>query len=147
MSHEDFVKPGVIYGFRAVCEYGSFSDGQGNIYYFGRSKQKALLDFESAPGTEATQKELLRTKCRRVGMNAPSRMLLWAKVPDVEKCWDEFRQQLRWSRFEVEGMKRPEVTHQCAVGDNWFTVANVDVSDFGEWCRAIMQKLLGTTAC
>ena len=75
-------------------------------------------------------------------MNAPSRMLLWAKVPDVEKCWDEFRQQLRWSRFEVEGMKRPEVTHQCAVGDNWFTVANLDVSDFGEWCRGTMQKVL-----
>ena len=43
-------------------------------------------------------------------------------------------------------MKRPEVTHQCAVGDNWFTVANVDVSDFGEWCRAIMQKLLDAQA-
>ena len=142
-THQDFVVPGVIYGYRAVCEYGSFSDGLGNIYNFGRSRQKALLDLECAPGTEARQKELLRTKCKRIGMNAPSRMLMWVKVKDIEKMFNDFRQQLRWCRIEVEGSSlRPEVTHQCAIGDNWYTVANVDVSDFGEWCRGLMRQLL-----
>ena len=85
MSHQDFVVPGVIYGFRAVCEYGSFSDGLGNIYYFGRSKQKDMLDFAclgegtSTPEHEQ-QCELRKKKCNRSGLNAPSRVLLWVRV-------------------------------------------------------------------
>ena len=41
----DFIKPGVIYGYRTKGDYGEYSEGQGDVYYFGRSKRKDMLDF------------------------------------------------------------------------------------------------------
>ena len=145
MTHADFIKPGIVYGFRTLGDFGSHSDGLGNLYYFGRSKQRCFLEL---PGTgedvRKKQKEMLKKKGRHAGINAPSRMLLWVHVPDIDKFYDLLREQLRgWlqEREEVDGVQ-PEITHQVWVGDNYYTVSNVNVEDFGKWVRAIMNRLL-----
>ena len=146
--HADFVKPGIIFGYRAVCDYGSFSDGLGHIYNFGRSTQACMLELRHKPGEEAghwiqRQKDMLKNKMRRTGLNAPSRMLLWARVSDIEKYWDEFKRQLGgWGgRLPVEGTE-PLVTQQLVLGDQYYTVENMGVSEFGTWCNALITKLL-----
>ena len=144
-THADFIKPGVIYGFRTLGDYGSFADGEGHIYYFGRSKQESFLELPAAgEDMQKDQKEMLKKKGRHVGLNAPSRMLLWARVNDIDKFWDEFREQLRgWlvPREEIDGVQ-PRITNQLCVGDNYYTVANVGPEDFGTWCRATMDRLV-----
>jgi hypothetical protein len=145
-THADFIKPGVIFGFRSVGDYGDYSDGQGNVYYFGRSKQPCMLDL-SLVGENVTQnqKDMLKRKVRCVGLNAPSRILLWVRVDDIDKYWDEFRQQLRgWDRRARDGIEGtgPIITNVLVVGDNWYTVENMGPQAFGSWCRAIMQKVL-----
>ena len=141
----DFIKPGIIYGYRAVADYGDFSDGQGNIYYFGRSKQQCMLDLDvSGENMIQDQKDMLKKKVRRTGLNAPSRMLMWVRVEDIDKYWDDFKQQLRgWrrERDEIDGTS-PLITNVLVVGDNWYTVENMGPADFGTWCRAMMQKIL-----
>ena len=142
----DFVKPGVVYGYRAVCDYGDFSDGQGHVYYFGRSKQRCVLDLDlSGEDPSQAQKDMLRGKLRRTGLNSPSRILLWVGVADVDKAWDDFREQLRgwrpgWTREEIDGVL-PIITHVVSLGDNYYTVENLGPEDFGTWCRAVMQRI------
>ena len=66
------------------------------------------------------------------------------RVNDIDKFWDEFREQLRgWlgPREEIDGVQ-PLITNQLCVGDNYFTVANVGPGDFGKWCRAMMDRLM-----
>jgi len=170
--HADFVKPGIIFGYRAVCDYGSFSDGLetkaatrgyersssprtiknlalvGHIYNFGRSTQACMLELRHKDGEEAghwiqRQKDMLRNKMRRTGLNAPSRMLLWARVSDIDTYWDEFKRQLGgWGgRLPIDGTE-PLVTQQLVVGDAYYTVENMGVSEFGTWCNALISKLL-----
>ena len=78
--HADHIKPGLIYGYRTKGDYGEYSEGQGNVYYFGRTRQKDVLDFRctSIAWTQEDKdvtRELLRKKCNRTGLNAPSRIL------------------------------------------------------------------------
>ena len=76
MVAADFIKPGVIYGYRTKGDYGEYSEGQGNVYYFGRSKQKDVLDLACVgEALQEQQCELLKKKCSRSGLNAPSRIL------------------------------------------------------------------------
>ena len=141
-SQADHVRPGVVFGYRTRGDWGSYSDGEGAVYYFGRTKQKAALDLDvNAANAVENQKELLRNKMRRVGLNAPSRMLLWVHVSDIDKYWDEFKQQLRGYWMRVDGTQ-PLITNQLCLGDHFFTVANMGVEDFGTWCKASMNKLL-----
>jgi len=141
-SQEDHVRPGVVFGYRTRGDWGSFADGEGHMYYFGRTKQAAALEHDcDAANAEEVQKELLRNKMRRVGLNAPSRILLWAHVSDIDKYWDEFKQQLRGYWMRVSGTQ-PLITNQLCVGDHYFTVANMGPGEFGEWCKASMKKLL-----
>tara|TARA_B100000029_G_C17264296_1_gene847459 strand:- start:215 stop:520 length:306 start_codon:yes stop_codon:yes gene_type:complete len=86
---------------------------------------------------------MLRNKMRRTGLNAPGRMLLWARVNDIDKYWDAFRFQMHgWGgRLPIEG-KDPLVTQQLVVGDAYYTVENMSVSEFGTWCNALITKLL-----
>ena len=145
----DFVKPGIMFGYRTISEYGSFSDGEGNIYNFGRSSQRCMLDLQRADGEEAgdwarRQKDMLKNKMRRTGLNAPCRLLMWVRVPDIDKFWDDFKEELAgWGsvRRGIEGTS-PLITQQCVVGDNYYTVANMNVTDFGNWCNAVSDKMI-----
>jgi hypothetical protein len=144
MQNGDFVRPGVVYGYRAVSEYGSFSDGQGAIYYFGRSQQQCVIDIGEYSDSVQDQKDVLRHKLNRTGLNSPSRILLWKKVDDVDKYWDEFKQQLRgWRRLrdDIEGTS-PLITNMLSLGDNFYCVENMNAEDFGVWCRAVFVALL-----
>jgi hypothetical protein len=144
MQNGDFVRPGVVYGYRAVSEYGSFSDGQGAIYYFGRSQQQCVIDIGEYSDSVQDQKDVLRHKLNRTGLNSPSRILLWKKVDDVDKYWDEFKQQLRgWRRLrdDIEGTS-PLITNMLSLGDNFYCVENMNAEDFGVWCRAVVAALL-----
>ena len=78
------------------------------------------------------------------GLNSPSRVLLWVRVQDLGKSWEEFRDQLRGWRDERDGIEgtRPLITNVLAVGDNFYTVENLVPEDFGTWCRAMMQMFL-----
>ena len=144
--HADTVKPGVIFGYRAVSDYGSFGD----IYNFGRSTQACMLQLRQEAGETAgdlaqRRKEMLRNKMRRTGLNAPSRILLWARVSDIDKYWDEFKRQVGgWGgRLPVDaGTAEPLITQQLQVGDAYYTVENMGVSEFGTWCKALISKLL-----
>ena len=136
-TNEDFVHPGIIYGFRTIGDY----DGD-NIFYFGRSKQECFLNLD---GDSAQQKEMLRRKGKFGGIGAPSRILLWARVEDIDEMWFMFKQELTrgWLRRPTAvGDIVPNITHQLSLGENWFQVDNVGVEDFGTWCRATMQRLL-----
>jgi hypothetical protein len=143
----DFENPGIIFGFRAIADYGDFSDGQGHVYYFGRSKQQCMLGLDLSGEQHEVhqgQKDMLRKRMRCLGLNSPSRVLLWVRVQDLEKRWDEFRDQLRGWRDErdaIEGTS-PLITNVLALGDNWYTVENLGPEDFGTWCKAMMQKIL-----
>ena len=145
MTHADFIKPGIIYGFRTLGDFGSHSDGLGNLYYFGRSKQPCFLQLpRTGEDVRKNQKEMLKKKGRHTGINQPSRVLLWVRVDDIDKYYDLFREQLRgWlqEREEIDGVQ-PEITNELWVGDNYYTVSNVNVEDFGKWVRAIMNRLL-----
>ena len=146
-------KTGVIFGYRAVSDYGSFADGQGHVYNFGRSAQKEMVECNDIqPEGEVSdlatrQKELLKKCMRRTGLNAPSKVLLWAVVSDLDRYWDEFKMQLQgWGgRLPVEG-KDPLVTQQQVVGDYFYTVENMGVEEFGTWCNAILSKVLSSWA-
>ena len=135
---------GIIFGYRAIADYGDYSDGQGHVYYFGRSKQQCMLGIDVS-GEEAhqDQKDVLRRKMRRTGLNSPSLIILWVRVQDVDKSWEAFREQLCGWRVErglIEGTS-PLITNVLALGDNWYTVENLGPEDFGTWCRAMTEKI------
>ena len=145
-THEDFIKPGVIYGFRTL---GMYPRQTGNvpekyIYCFGRSRHEAFREVpEDGEGAATEQKALLR-KRRFTGMNAPNYMTLWVRVADIEKCWDAFRQCLRRGACDpvtIDGVA-PSLTQDYEVGDNFYTVWNMGTETFGRWCRATMQKIV-----
>ena len=153
MVAADFIKPGVIYGYRTKGDYGEYSEGQGNVYYFGRSKQKDMLDFACAgEAVHEQQRELLRKKCSRSGLNAPSRILLWVRVCDIEKVWDELRRALRtpYAPFSNDRPSEPEpptsITNHLMLGDNFYTVEGLGPNDFGIWIRAVVDKIVESPA-
>ena len=130
-THADFVKPGVVYGMATVGTYG-----RQNAYYFGRSKQASLLALDcTGDGTvvHALQKELLKKKCKRVGLNAPKAVLLWARVADVDEAYEELRLQLRNASLTI--------VNELHLGDNWYTTEEMGPEDFGKWCRATMLEI------
>jgi hypothetical protein len=149
--HADHIKAGVLYGYRTQGDYGDFSDGQGNVYYFGRTRQKDVLDFKctSIAWTQEDKdvtRELLRKKCNRTGLNAPSRILLWKRVCDIEKGWDELRRALRtpYAPFSDDRASEPEpptsITNHVALGDNYYTVEGIGPDTFGIWIREVVSK-------
>ena len=155
--HADHLKAGVLYGYRTKGDYGDFSDGQGNVYYFGRTRQKDVLDFKctSIAWTQEDKdvtRELLRKKCNRTGLNAPSRILLWKRVCDIEKGWDELRRALRtpYAPFSDDRASEPEpptsITNHLMLGDNFYTVEGLGPNDFGIWIRAVVDKIVESPA-
>ena len=149
-THADFVKKGLIYMYRPLADFGD----EKHVYYFGRTKQACMLELKVEDGAnsfDAGRLDLLKKKCKCVGLNTPSRVLLWACVSDVDYCWDELRRELvgGWmgtQRLEIEGrddLQAPEVTQYLLLGDNWFGVSNMCPGDFGSWCRAFAEKHFG----
>jgi len=140
---------GIIFGYLAVGEHGEYSDGEGAMYYFGRSRKRCMLDL-NAKGSDAKheKKDMIRKRIGQRGLNAPSKVLVWERTNDLEKVWDLFKIELsgwRSQRDVAEGpvQGRPEITQQLYVGDNWYTVSNMLISEFGEWCTEILRKLTG----
>ena len=137
----DFVKPGIIWGYRTIGDYGEYSDGEGNAYCFGRSRLRGFINLDvNAEDTAAKQKQMLKERGRRTGLNTPCTILMWVRVDDVDRWWDEFKQELR--RPKDYGEVVPEITNQLCLGDNFFTVSNLNPTEFGEWCCKRMQRLL-----
>ena len=140
---------GIIFGYLAVGEHGEYSDGEGAMYYFGRSRKRCMLDL-NAKGSDAKheKKDMIRKRVGQRGLNAPSKVLVWERTNDLERVWDLFKIELsgwRSQREVAEGpvQGRPVITQQLYVGDNWYTVSNMLINEFGEWCTEILQKLTG----
>ena len=167
--HADHLKAGVLYGYRTKGDYGDYSDGQGNVYYFGRTRQKDVLNFRCTSiawthqsGSYApcfglqedkdVTRELLRKKCNRTGLNAPCRILLWKRVCDIEKGWDELRRALRtpYFPFSSDRASEPEpptsITNHIALGDNYYTVEGIGPDAFGIWIRAVVDQSVRVSA-
>ena len=91
-THADFVKKGLIYMYRPLADFGDDK----HVYYFGRTKQACMLELKVEDGAnsfDAGRLDLLKKKCKCVGLNTPSRVLLWACVSDIDYCWDELRRE------------------------------------------------------
>ena len=135
--------PGVVYGFRTIGEYGSYSDGLGTMYVFGRSRSRDMVEFDRGVHgayADACMKELLMGRSHHRGLNAPAVILLWARVPDIYEGWDKMNNLLKGiympRPFEFE---EPIITNHLAIGHNYYTVSNVNHEEFGQWVRAHME--------
>jgi hypothetical protein len=120
---------------------GDFGD-DATIYYFGRTRQQRAYDMSLegiAAGVHARQKKMLKHNCRRVGLNSPSRVLLWGRTTNVEKDWDGLKDFLKGHRFAVDN--HPLITNQLWVGDNWFTCESHGPEALGMWVRAVWNLL------
>ena len=141
---------GIIFGYIAMGEYGEYSDGEGAMYYFGRSARKCMLRLDAdGPDAKHEKKEMIKKRIGMRGLNAPSRVLVWERTNDLEKVWDLFKIELsgwRSQREVAEGpvQGRPEITQQLYIGDNWYTVSNMLINEFGERCTETLQKLTRT---
>lgn len=130
-------RQGVIYGYRTLGDYGDTR----NMYYFGRSKQTAAYELSTeglADGVQVRQKKFMRQKCRRVGLNSPTRMILWGRSEDVDKDWDNMKMYLRGHRQESP---HPVLTNELWVGDNFFTCADRGPNALGVWLRAVWDRM------
>ena len=131
---------GIVYGFRALGDWGELSDGYGTVYYFGRTRQRSLGQ-DALLHDKGLQNEALVRRLKFGGLNRPSRMVVWIRVPerDLDAVWDRVRDHLKGSiwRERPNAGVRPVVTNHLEVGDNWFTVNNMNCDDFSEWCEEI----------
>ena len=90
------------------------------------------------------QNEALVRRLKFGGLNRPSRMVLWLRVPecDLDAVWDRMRDNLKgviWRDRPGAGV-RPVLTNHTEIGDNWFTVNNVNCTDFSEWCEEVANQ-------
>ena len=136
--------PGVVYGFRTLGEYGCYSDGLGEMYVFGRSKSRDVLEFDRGvhepPVADAKMKELLSTRPHHRGLNSPAVILLWARVPDIYDGWDRINNILKGILVpRVFEFAEPIITNHVAIGPNYYTVSNIDHERFGHWVRSHMS--------
>ena len=126
---------GVVYGYRAIGDYGDNTD----VYYFGRTKLAAAyaMSLEGpADGVHERQKRMLRKKCRRVGLGRPSRVLLWGRSEDVDKDWDALKMILRGHTQD-----EMRLTNELLIGDNWFSCEDHGPDALGTWLRAVWDDM------
>ena len=142
------MKEGVIFGYLAIAEFGSFSDGLGHAYNFGRTALRDVVSMrrlgsESDVDWADRQKDALKRRMKRSGLNTPSRVLLWVNVEDLEQTWDELVEHLRgFGSFMSSAGTAPLIAQQLQLGDNWYTVENLNSEDFGRWCRNITELIV-----
>ena len=128
-----------MFAYRAIGDYGSFADGLGHVYNFGRSSRRQFIDVH-AIGNEEKQKEILVKYGRRTGLNRPARVLLWVYTTNVEELWERIVDNVRANVLRPRPATAstdevPICTQHCMLGDQWYTVANLGPEDFGEWIR------------
>jgi len=131
---------GVIYGYRTVGDYGD----DAAIYYFGRSRLAKMYDMSlegPADTVIARQKKMLKDTCRRIGLNACSRVLLWGRTSNLNKDWDDLKDFLKGNRFAPLSVAHPLITNQLWVGDNWFSCESHGPEEFGIFVRAVWNRL------
>ena len=132
---------GIVFAYRAIGDYGSFADGLGHVYNFGRSSREQFIDV-AAIGDEEKQKEILTKYGRRNGLNRPARVLLWTYTPNLEEMWERMVDNVRgnvWRSRHAGAStdQHPICTQQCMLGDHWYTVENLGPEDFGEWIQEV----------
>ena len=135
------MKEGLIYGFETV---GSF--GGAPLYNFGRTRVQDVVQMQRQARAESNedwanrQKDVLKKRMKRFGLNTPSRMLLWLRVPDLDAAWDELVEHLRGhGTFMSKAGTIPLVTLQMQLGDHWYTVENLSSEQFGKWIQTVMH--------
>ena len=137
----------VVYGYLALGDW----DETCAVYKFGKSH--AMGHLPSIVGCDPEkQKQALLRMMRLSGLNKPSRMVLWVRVPIgiVDEFWSTLRDHLRGNK-QVErcnGKPRPLITQHCRVGDNWYAPQKMGPSDFAEWCEEVAieeMRCLGVT--
>ena len=137
----------VVYGYLALGDYAETCA----VYMFGKSRSLGYLPSIIGCEPEKQKEALLRMK-RFSGLNKPSRMVLWVRVPVgvVNEFWSTLRDHLRGNK-QVErpnGKPRPLITQHCRVGDNWYAPQRMGPSDFAEWCEEVAieeMRCLGVT--
>ena len=120
MTHADFKKAGIIYGFQPV---GRLPGTTAHVYCFGRSARKAAL----SATTVTKRREVLRH--HQTGLNRCERILYWKHTTDLETSWDALKQRLRGN---------PVATHLHQIGDNWFS-SEMGPDAFALWLQAPAQ--------
>ena len=131
-----------MFAYRAIGDYGSFADGLGHVYNFGRSSRHQFIDVQ-AIGDEQKQKEILIKYGRRTGLNRPARVLLWAYTQNLDEMWDRIKDNVRGNVWRprpstASTEEHPICTQQCMLGDHWYTVENLGPEDFGEWIQEVL---------
>ena len=138
--------PGVVYGFRTLGDYGSYADGLGSMYMFGRSKARDVVEFDRSayepPFAEANMKQMLLSRPHHRGLNSPAVILLWKRVEDIYLGWDRLKNILKGiylpRPFEFA---EPTITNHLNLGENYYTVSNVNHEEFGQWVRSHMDQV------
>ena len=139
MQQPGYNGSGTIFGFRSFGDWGEYSEGQGAVYYFGRSKQQALRDAEIAADARL-QKEALVKRLKFTGLNKPMRIILWIDVPNnLPEVWENFFEHLRGGVRLPVHEQHPEITNHLWVGNNWFS-ANIGADAFGVWCERVAER-------
>ena len=136
----------VVYGYLALGDWAETCA----VYKFGKSR---ILP-GNIGGEPEKQKEALVEMMRLKGLNKPSRMVLWVRVPAgiVKEFWGRLRDHLRGNTFveRRNGKPRPLITQHCRVGDNWYAPQRMGPPDFAEWCEEVaieeMRQLGVSTA-
>ena len=130
---------GVVFGYLAFGDWGDDC----SIYYFGRSRQRALGQTVLL-GDRDLQKDALVRRLKFSGLNKPMTMVLWLRVPeeDLDEIWYRVREHLRGNVWkERSGEKvRPVLTQHVWVGDNWFGTGMLSSAEIAEWCLEIADE-------
>ena len=137
--------PGVVFGFRTLGDYGCYSDGLGAMYIFGRTKLRSLVDYEPVGAqleNERNMCALIRERTKHMGLNSPSRIVVWARVPDLYAGWYTLTDVLKGLLIpDVDaGVPDPIITNHLVLGTNYYSVSNMNEEDFGIWVKAHMQS-------
>ena len=145
-QNDENAQPGVVYGFRTVGDYGCYSDGLGAMYIFGRTKARAMVEYENEiEGQlqhEINMGELIRNHTHHKGLNSPGHVMVWARVPDVHTGWYTLSDVLKGfviPTVEVS-VPVPIITNHLVLGSNFFSVSNVNEEDFGIWINAHLHS-------
>ena len=134
-------QPGVVFGYRPLADFGSFSDGLGNIYKFGRSRLEEMWNRDVMDCVDL-QKELLVRRVNCGGLNRPSTILLWVYTDNVAELWDRVKRHLKgnWWRDREPQDLTPIITNHLRLGDSWYSVGNMGPTDFGTWARELAKQ-------
>ena len=138
------IQAGTIFGYRALGDFGSFADGLGAVYYFGRSKREDFRQPQLIVNRQL-QKEMIPRHCSRCsGLNRPAQMLLWeVTFFDVEQLWGRIKDNLRGNIWAPYQGRRPVITQQLQLGDNWYTVSNMGPQEFRMWVQSVAVRERG----